>query len=225
MPTEFLQQPGVHDAPGQAEPATGGAYAPRGGVDDGTFEVIRQANGAFLALVARRCAGHRTASALGVHAAVAERIAAQDATTRRLASECPYTLFNLRFEDAAFWRRLPAVDRIEAPSDEDSRFVLTAVFLAWHLARCGDLSAPLALGMAPAVHEVWRNLPLHGLEAAAAVSLPHLQARWGGHPRFWPLLLDAAEHPGVDHAERVRLLGLQLLATDGCRTTLPRRRR
>jgi hypothetical protein len=244
------RQAGVQDAAGHAAGTVAGAalgavdlangYAQRAAIDAATFETIRQANGAFLVLVARRAGG---AEALGMPREVAARIATQDATTRRFASECPYTLFNVRFEDAAFWRGVAATavnaanattaagaagaEPRSAPwaAGDEPRFVLTAVFLAWHLARHEDLSSALVLGMTPSVRDVWLGLPLQVLEALALASLPHLRARWGAHPRFWPQLLDAAERPGLDHADRVRLLGLQLLATDGCRTSLPHRAR
>jgi hypothetical protein len=255
------RQAGVQDAAGPAAGATFGTvdlangYAQRAAIDAATVETLRQANGAFLALVARRAAADDGAHALGLPREVAARIATQDATTRRFASECPYTLFNVRFEDAAFWRGAaataasatsaagPAIaagatgaanaakaggaEPRSAPwaAGDEPRFVLTAVFLAWHLARHEDLSSALVLGMTPSVRDVWRGLPLQVLEALALASLPHLRARWGTHPRFWPQLLDAAERPGLDHADRVRLLGLQLLATDGCRTSLPHRSR
>lgn len=262
MAMDFVPQGGVQDssshAAGIAAPTPGagaaaaagavegaGAYAQRAAIDDATFETIRQANAAFLALVARRAVTDGGAAALGLPATIASRIGAQDATTRRFAAECPYTLFNVRFEDAAFWRsvaagsadaagdgRGPRAGAADAPPrahapwvGDEPRFVLTAVFLAWHLARHGDLSSALVLGMTPAVREVWRGLPLQALDAVVAASLPQLRARWGAHPRFWPQLLAAADRPGVDHAERVRLLGLQLLATDGCRTSLSRRPR
>lgn len=259
MATDLVPQGGVQDAVSQGASRTGpppgagatvapagavelaGTYAQRAAIDDATSETIRQANAAFLALVARRAASDAGATALGMPAAIATRIAAQDATTRRFAAECPYTLFNVRFEDAPFWRSLvtapgdPAGDvrrasaadaaRALVASADEPRFVLTAVFLAWHLARHGDLCSALVLGMTPAVREVWRGMPLQALDAVAAVALPQLRARWGAHPRFWPQLLAAAERPGLDHAERVRLLGLQLLATDGCRTSLSRRPR
>jgi hypothetical protein len=244
MATTFGRQAGVQDAAGHAAGTGAGAapgavdlangYAQRAAIDAATVETIRQANAAFLALVARRAAGDGGGEALGVPREVAERIATQDATTRRFASECPYTLFNVRFEDAAFWRGVGATAagaagveprNASGAAGDEPRFVLTAVFLAWHLARHEDLSAALVLGMTPSVRDVWRGLPLQALEALALASLPHLRARWGGHPRFWPQLLDAAERPGLDHADRVRLLGLQLLATDGCRTSLPHRAR
>jgi hypothetical protein len=229
---------GAGAAPGAVDLANG--YAQRAAIDAATFETIRQANGAFLVLVARRAGSEGGAAAFGMPREVAARIATQDATTRRFASECPYTLFNVRFEDAAFWRGVAATavnaataagaagaEPRSAPwaAGDEPRFVLTAVFLAWHLARHEDLSAALVLGMTPSVRDLWLGLPLQVLEALALASLPHLRARWGAHPRFWPQLLDAAERPGLDHADRVRLLGLQLLATDGCRTSLPHRAR
>lgn len=239
MATDFGLQAGVQDAAAHvAGPASGqalgvegaGAYAQRAAIDDATSETIRQANGAFLALAARRAVDDGAPDVFGMPREIAARIASHDPTTRRFAAECPYTLFNVRFEDAAFWRGVLAGAAGESRGEvrsggEEPSFVLTAVFLAWHLARHGDLSWALVLGMTPAVRDVWRGMPLQLLDAVAAASVPHLRARWGTHPRFWPQLLEAAERPGVDHAERVRLLGLQLLATDGCRTSLPRRAR
>ncbi len=231
MTTE-IDEPGVQDA-----------YAPRAAVEAGVLDAVCQANAAFLQLVARR-AGADAAGALGLASAVADRIARLDARARRVAAHCPYTLFNLRFEDAAFWRgvaREAAEERAAereaeragtAPPAEpplaradDGTFALKASVLAWHLARSQDLAAALVLGMTPGVQDAWRGMPLSALDRAAASALPHLRVRWGTHGRFWSQLLDAAERPGAERAERVRLLGLQLLATDGVRPQLAKKPR
>lgn len=288
------------------------SYAPRSFVDEGALETIHQANATFLALVARRASaragapkgaasgapdgasnaapngassGAADATPFGVAAEFARRIAALDARARRVAAECPYTLFNLRFEDDAFWREV-AHDALAQLADEkaaDSNdasgtsgtsgnrgtsgtsdapgpparpvldvaagdahvavFALKAAFLAWHLARNTDGVAAVALGMTPGVMEAWRSVPLSALDRCAGAVLPHLQARWGANARFWGPLLEAAEHHGAtregpdarharaapdrraDSPERVHLLGLQLLAADGCRGYLPKRAR
>jgi len=89
------------------------------------------------------------------------------------------------------------------------------VFLAWHLAQSSELTAAVVLGMTAAVQQAWRGLPLSALDRAATAALPHLAARWGGHPRFWPKLLEAAAPVDRARADSVRLLGLQLLAAEG----------
>jgi hypothetical protein len=207
------------------------SYAPRAALEAGVLDAVHQANVAFLKLVARRSAGG-TSEAIGLSAELAARVARLDERARRLVGQCAYTLFNLRFEDAEFWRRVAAeaaedrgADReavadaapsepARAPLDETA-FALKAVVLAWHVARQGDL-ATLLFGMSPAVQEAWRGLALAALDRAAVAALPHLRVRWG-RARFWPQLLDAAQPADPEALEKVRLLGLQLLATDGFR--------
>lgn len=239
------------------------AYAPRAFVEEGAVETIHQANATFLALVARRA--NAPQAAFGVAPPIVQRIAALHPNARRRAAQCPYTLFDLRFADAPFWREAAhdaaahlADERAAAEAADAAHaahaghgvhaghgasapvrpvleiaggdahvavFALKAVFLAWHLARNPDGMAVVALGMTPDVVETWRGLPLSAFDRYAGAALPFLTARWGGHARFWPRLLDAAEHAGGDQAERVRLLGLQLLATETCRGYLPKRPR
>jgi hypothetical protein len=243
------------------------AYAPRAFVDEGAIETIHLANATFLALVARAARGTGS-SPFGVAPEIAARVQRLDERGRRRAAQCPYTLFNLRFEDAAFWcsvAREAAEPPVE-PSAEDAGsarahtaasvatgggadsgeatrrparpvlevaagdahvavFALKAAFLAWHLSRNTDGIAAVALGMTLPVIDAWRGMPLSALDRCAGAALPHLVARWGSNARFWEPLLGSAERPGVEHSERVRLLGLQLLAADGCRGSLPKRSR
>lgn len=211
------------------------AYVARAVLEEGTLDSVRHANDEFLGLVDRchaRSAG--AAPVLGLGVENARRIAALAPAARAVASRCPYSLFNLRFEDASFWRavvrdveRAPplAVSPAASPAvpvapEPEVAFTRTAVFLAWHLAQSSEFAAAIVLGMTPDVQATWRALPLPNVERAARLAAPQLRARWGAHARFWPKLLDAAEHPSAQQAERMRLLGLQLLAADGIRPQL-----
>ena len=198
-----------------------GAYAARAVLDAGTLDTIREANAAYLSLVAGRHARAPGAPAFGLSATTVARVAALDAPARDRAARCRYTLFNIRFEDARFWRSVVRDGSRALPgASDDAPFVRTALFFAWHLVQRGDLAAALALGMTPAAELAWLTLPLSTLERAAAAALPQLVARWGGHPRFWPRLLDAAARDLDERAAQVRLLGMQLLASDGYRAQL-----
>jgi hypothetical protein len=202
---------GIHDA------ADGTRYLTQAVLDQSTLDSICEANTGFLALVAGRHAACPGGGAFGLGPAAVAGIAALDFVGRRAAACCPYTLFNLRFEDAAFWRGV-AIDAARAGSrslTDEATFARTGVFLAWHLAQSSELTAALVLGMTAPVHQAWRNLPLSALDRAATAALPHLVARWGGHPRFWPKLLEAAAPVDRARADSVRLLGLQLLAAEG----------
>lgn len=202
---------GIHDA------ADGGGYLAHAVLDANALASIREANAGFLALVAERHAARRGSGAFGLTAATTADIAALDAVGRRAAAGCPYTLFNLRFEDGAFWAdvaRDPGLAGSGSLADE-ATFARTAVFLAWHLAQSSELTAALVLGMTPPVQRAWRSLPLSALDRAATVALPYLAARWGDHPGFWPKLLDAAVPADRGRGDSVRLLGLQLLAAEG----------
>lgn len=227
-----------------------GAYSQRTVLDEGTLDSVRHANDEFLELVARQYVRTSEGDVLGLGRPTARRIAALGPGARDFASRCPYSLFNLRLEDAPFWRSvvrdaqrpvkgappsgapmsaapmpaaaMPDPRRVGVPAApvDEAAFARTAVFLAWHLAQSSDLAAAIALGMTPEVQAAWRALPVPNVDRAATLALPHLRARWGGHARFWPKLLDAAADPTPEQAERVRLLGLQLLAADGVRPQL-----
>jgi hypothetical protein len=191
------------------------AYTAQAVLDRGTLEAICEANESFLVLVGASAAEPGGPAALGLPAHVAARVRALGAAERARAADCPYTLFNLRFEDPQFWRSL-VTERVPA-ADPPARLACarTAVFLAWHLAHSNELAAALVLGMSPEVQQAWRAIPLSVLDLASHVVLPHLNARWGSHPTFWARLLAGAGAPGSGAAESIRLLGLQLLAADG----------
>ncbi len=200
------------DRSGAIHDGTGG-YLAEAVLDDNALEVIREANLGFLGLVARQ-AGEQPA--FGLPARVAAAVAALDALGRRAAASCPYTLFSLRFDDAAFWAGVARGGGGGAGSlSDEATFARTAVFLAWHLAQHQPLAAALVLGMPAPVLQAWRGLPLSALDRAATESLPFLSARFAGHPRFWPRLLEAVAPVDRQRSVSVRLLGLQLLAAEG----------
>jgi hypothetical protein len=198
---------GIHDR------GDGGVYLAHAVLDEDVLAAVREANLAFLALVAERHAREPRSRAVGLAPAAAARIAALDGDARRAAAGSPYTLFNLRFEEPPLVHG-PAPGRGAAG---EAALARTGVFLAWHLAQSSPLAAALALGMALPVAHAWRVLPLSALDGVAAAALPFLAARWADHPVFWTKLLDAAEVLDRDRAAAVRLLGLQLLAADGIR--------
>ena len=202
---------GVHDG-------AAGPYGSPEVLDAGTLETIRESNQGFLTLVVRRHAAQPATEVFGLSAATARAVAALDEGGHRALAGCPYTLFNLRLDDAAFWRRVAADCRDPGPDTvaDEAAFVRTTLFLAWHLARNNEFAAAIALGMTPPVRRLWRRLPLPALACATSAAMPQLAARWGAQPRFWPRLLQVVTPTGRAgrHAD-VRLLGLQLLAAEG----------
>lgn len=200
----------VHDAPE-------GAYAARAVIDASSLSSIQEANLAFLALLGGRGRPAGSSPALGLGAEILDELGRLDARARSALADCPYTLFDLRFADGAFWKTAacPAAPVPAAESPLLTGFTRTAVFLAWHLAQSNELAASLVLGMSGQVQRLWRGMPVSALEAVALAAAPHLTARWGRHPTFWAKLMDTAGPGALDRGEAVRLLGLQLIAADG----------
>jgi len=201
-----------------------GPYAARAVLDRSSLASIGEANALFVNLVADRHATRPGSSAFGLTADTAARICALNAPARVAVAQCPYTLFDVRFKDAMFWRRLASdagCHTLDCAAD-DACFARAAVFLAWHLARSKGLAAALVLGMTPEVTCAWRGIPLSAIDQVALAALPHVEARWGRHAIFWPQLIDTALPAARDRVEAIRLLGLQLLAADGLRLRVPR---
>ena len=191
-------------------------YGARAVLDAAVLDALTETNSVFLTLVASHHARDPGGAPFGLVAELAADVAGLDAGARRGAAACPYTLFNLRFDDLGFWQGIVA-NRTRAGSgsiSDEATFARTAVFLAWHLVRSNPLQASLVLGMGRPVQAVWRSLPLSALDAAATAALPHLQARWADKAAFWSKLLGTTAGPAA-RADAARLLGLQLLAADG----------
>ena len=199
-----------------------GAYRVHALLDSQTLRTLEDANEAFLLLLARQPGREQGGLTLGLPGEVLPRVAALAPAARALAARCPYALFNLRFENGAFWSEAARGAPVPAPSGgaEALAFAHTAVFMAWHLAQGDELAAALVLGMTPAVRAAWRALPLSAVTPAAAAAWPALRARWAEHRLFWPALIAAATARDALAMDQVRRLGLQLLAADGLREQL-----
>ena len=191
-------------------------YVPRPLLEPSILQAIREANLSFLTLVARQ-PRDPVAPVWGLEPDMVRAVATLDPFARRAVAGLPYTLFNLAFEDAAFWRELVrGAGRAGSGSlSDEATFARTAVFLAWHLVQGNDMAPAMVLGMTGPTVDVWRGLPLSALDYAATRALSRLEARWGDNARFWPKLVAVAQ-PGVPRGTvALRELGLQLLAAQG----------
>jgi hypothetical protein len=183
-----------------------------------TLREIHDINKSFLAHAAALLAGVRAGNADGL--GYVPVVLGLPGGARSLAAQCPYTLYDLRFQDGAFWRSVVAETCAAPPvTPAAAAFGRAAVVLAWHLVRSRELAAPIVLGMAPSVLELWRAMPVSALDHVVASALPHVSARWATNARFWPALGRAASGGNPQQLTDVRLLGMQLLAADGVRAS------
>src|SRR5271165_4582387 len=110
---------------------------------------MRDLNHRFLDLAGARAAAGRG----GATAGLGRQVAPLSRSQRAAAANCPYALFDLRFEDDAHWKgRLSHADTWQVADepgvDEDIvGFVRLALFYAWHVASSTGLAAHLLLGM------------------------------------------------------------------------------
>jgi hypothetical protein len=207
----------------------------------GVAQALAEANRGFLERVtARLAAGSGTAGGsarvFGLTTDHAGRLLRLLPPERETLAAAPFALFDLRFGDAVFWSSVlaPREGGIGESLSTGSgatltpmapgRWVRASVVLAWHLAQRGGLAAALTLGMTPAVQALWSGMPLSLLEPAAAAAEGAVLARWAAHPKFWGRMLAAVERRDATGLQAVRHLGWQLLATDGLRSSLARRR-
>jgi len=149
---------------------------------------------------------------------LARLIAGLSAAQRVAAANCPYALFDLRFEDDVYWRgRLQSIgawkiaDGLKVAA-EIVDFVRLALFYTWHLASGAGLTAHLLLGMHGNTAEAFRGISVDALPLLALAEAPNLTARWSGCSSYWTALISAAGRPDRAALRRVQLSGLQLAA-------------
>jgi hypothetical protein len=149
---------------------------------------------------------------------VAGRVAPLSAAQRAAAADCPYALFDLRFQDDGYWRgRLQnsgdwRVADESVVDDETSSFVRLALFYAWHVASTAGLKAQLLLGMSGTTAAAFRRITVNQLPALVATEAVHLSVRWSGCTAYWSALTAAASRADPAALRRIQLYGLQLAA-------------
>lgn len=149
---------------------------------------------------------------------LAPQIAKLSAAQRVSAANCPYALFDLRFEDDAYWLgRLQAAGawRIADDLKVDAQivdFVRLALFYTWHVASSAELAAHLLLGMRGNTSQAFRGVSVDALPALAHAEAANLTARWSGRSTYWAALIGAAGRPDPKALRRVQLSGIQLAA-------------
>jgi hypothetical protein len=149
---------------------------------------------------------------------VAGRVAPLSAAQRAAAADCPYALFDLRFQDGGYWRgRLQnsgdwRVADESVVDDETSSFVRLALFYAWHVASTAGLKAQLLLGMSGTTAAAFRRITVNQLPALVATEAVHLSVRWSGCTAYWNALTAAASRADPAALRRIQLYGLQLAA-------------
>ena len=179
---------------------------------------LHDLNHRFLDLVGGRGADWQHAAAAGLSAEVSMQVAPLSAAQRAAAANCPYALFDLKFQDHDYWRaRLQQSDhwRVADESiaiDDTTSFVRLALFYAWHVAATARFSAQLLLGMSAHTAAAFRCATLNSLPALVAGEAVNLSARWCTCNAYWRALVRAASHADRDRLRKVQLFGLQLEA-------------
>jgi hypothetical protein len=149
---------------------------------------------------------------------LARQVANLSAEQRVAAANCPYALFDLRFEDEVYWRgRLQAVGAWRIADDlkidqEIVDFVRLALFYTWHVASSAGLAAHLLLGMHGNTAQAFRSISVDALPPLALAEAVNLTARWSACSSYWTALISAAARPDPAALRRVQLSGLQLAA-------------
>jgi hypothetical protein len=178
---------------------------------------MRELNHRFLDLAgAMTC--DWAAGGAGSTAGIAGQVAPLSRAQRAAAANCPYALFDLRFEDEAHWRgRLqnPGTWRVaeELRADEATiNFVQLALFYAWHVASSAGLAAQLLLGMHGDTAQAFRRVTVDSLPSLVATEAANLAPRWSDCGTYWSALIGAASRADAAALRRVQLYGLQLSA-------------
>jgi hypothetical protein len=181
------------------------------------LESVSGLNRQFLDLVS----AHSTdwgPSRVGLAVELSGKIAPLTAAQKRAASNCPYALFDLRFDDEHHWQsRLGDVGQwsvadVDLVDPDTAKFVNLALFFAWHSASTGKLPARLLLGMSEATATIFRSVTLDRLLGLGTAEAVHLTARWCNRSTYWNALAAAAARPNSAALRRIQLSGLQLTA-------------
>jgi hypothetical protein len=183
-----------------------------------TLSSLHHLNHRFLDLVGTRIYDWRLPRPLELPLEVSAGVAPLSTTQRAAAANCPYALFDLRFQDDEHWHG--SLSRAghwrvadETMLDDDTvSFVRLALFYAWHVASTAKLAAQLLLGMNEHTAMAFRSATLNCLPALVASEAANLTARWNTSDAYWRALVRAASRPDPSRLRKVQLFGLQLAA-------------
>ncbi|MEY3713440.1 MAG: hypothetical protein RL321_1060 [Pseudomonadota bacterium] len=130
-------------------------------------------------------------------------------TSLKQVAEAPYILFDLPFD--------PSQDQPQAHHELWSTaagrdYVRLLCHFAWQVCRGRAVAATLLLGLAPAVVERLRAVPLPELDPLADRNRGGLQLRWHADPWFWGHRLEAAQTADQRRLWQTTFAGVQRLA-------------
>jgi hypothetical protein len=176
------------------------------------LDSIRDLNHRFLDLAELRCGQWSGLNGFE------QQLAPLSGSQRAAAANCPYALFDLRFEDDGYWKarlRTPLRHQVAdepRPDDDTVGFVRLAIFYAWHVASTTGLAAQLLLGMHSETAQALRRTSVNALPGLAATEAANLTVRWSNCRAYWSALTSAALRADPPALRRVQLYGLQLAA-------------
>lgn len=157
-----------------------------------------------------------------VPGAVAAGLAVLNGEQRAALARTPYSLFDMRFTDSAFWEGVGAVRFIGADGGEpmytrQMRDILTvfaqeALLCAWHLVQINPRAARGLLGMSIPVADVFARFSTRHLLQVATRHPEAVQLRAAGTPGFWRALLCAAGSKEKKDLAYVQTLGALIMA-------------
>jgi hypothetical protein len=182
------------------------------------LESVRELNHRFLDLFTTPSCDWSSLPRLRVPPGVAERIAPLSSSQKAAAANCPYALFDLRFDDGGYWQeRLANVGRwgvADAGSGDPtaSSFVSLALFFAWHVASSETPASRVLLGMSEVTAATFRSATIDRVPVLVADAAANLTARWSNWHAYWSALINAAAQPNFPDLRRIQLYGLQLAA-------------
>ncbi len=130
-------------------------------------------------------------------------------TSLKQVADAPYILFDLPFDPS----EKPPNDQSDLWSTDPGRdYVRLLCHFAWQVCRGRAVAATLLLGLAPAVVERLRAVPLPDLDPLADCNRGALRLRWNTDPWFWGRRLEAAQAADQRRLWQTTFAGVQRLA-------------
>lgn len=185
------------------------------------LESLYEVNQAYLQLLGLRKVSEQDYKNLNDRALPFDNL---DPATQRTIARCPFSLFNARFQDSHFWARQTKTVDTFAPEQqplefsgnhsEVTAFAEISLFFAWHLVRSNTLAARILLGMTGSALRAFGGLSLGRIQRLASQRPELVTLRWSSRTAFWLKLLQAARTGATDAIGDLRLLGIQMVASE-----------